>query len=303
MKKLLMFGLTSVLFFFNIYGNSADSTFSTLDDLSFGTDSTLEVMTWNLQNFPKNKETTIDYVTKVIYNLDVDIVGFQEIKCDSSFTLLIEKLNQIDSVNVWDGYRANSDKWEMNLAYLYKKVDDIAVGKIYEIYTDDQYAFPRHPLVMELLYKKTRILIINNHLKAKGGEKNEARRRDANKKLKKFVDENHPNSEVIILGDLNDNIAEPEKQNVFWNFIEDSKDYKFVDMKIASDTTSDWSYPYWPSHLDHILITNELFDEFKNPSSTIKTITIDKYLEGNWNAYYKNISDHRPVAIRLRFSE
>ncbi len=302
MKKLLMFGLMSVLFFFNIYGNSADSTFLTLDNLFFGSDSTFEVMTWNLQNFPKNKETTVDYVAKSIYYLDVDVVGFQEIQSDSSFTLLIEKLNQIDSVNVWDGYRANSDKWEMNLAYLYK-VDDIAVGKIYEIYTDDQYAFPRHPLVMELLYKKTRILIINNHLKAKGGEKNEARRRDANKKLKRFVDENHSNSEVIILGDLNDNIAEPEKQNVFWNFIEDSKDYKFVDMKIASDTTSDWSYPYWPSHLDHILITNELFDEFENPGSTIKTITIDKYLEGNWNAYYKNISDHRPVAIKLRFSE
>jgi len=303
MKKLLMFGLMSVLFFFNIYGNSADSTFVTLDNLFFGSDSTFEVMTWNLQNFPKNKETTVDYVAKVIHHLDVDIVGFQEIQSDSSFTLLIEKLNQIDSVNVWDGYRANSDEWEMNLAYLYKKADDITVGKIYEIYTDDQYAFPRHPLVMELLYKETPILIINNHLKAMGGEKKEARRRDANKKLKKFIDDNHPNSEVIILGDLNDNIVEPEKQNVFWNFIEDSDNYAFADMEIATDSTSDWSYPYWPSHLDHILITNELFDEFENPGSTIKTITIDKYLGGNWNTYYKNISDHRPVAIKLRFAE
>ncbi len=303
MKKLLMFGLTTILFCFNIYGNSADSTFLTLDNLFFGSDSTFEVMTWNLQNFPKNKETTVDYVAKVIYYLDVDIVGFQEIQSDSSFTFLIEKLNQIDSVNVWDGYRANSDEWEMNLAYLYKKIDDITVGKIYEIYTDDQYAFPRHPLVMELLYKKTPILIINNHLKAMGGEKNQARRKDACIKLDKFIEDNFSDVAVIILGDLNDDINEPEEQNVFWNFIGDSDNYTFADMEIAADSISDWSYPYWPSHLDHILITNELFDEFENPGSTIKTITIDKYLEGDWDVYYKNISDHRPVAIKLIFAE
>ncbi|MCK4339454.1 MAG: endonuclease/exonuclease/phosphatase family protein, partial [Candidatus Cloacimonetes bacterium] len=147
MKYFLMFVCINLLFFFNVSGNSLESDQQlTIDDLFFGTDSTFEVMTWNLQNFPKNKETTIDYVTQIIYNLDIDIVGFQEIKCDSSFTLLIEQLNQIDTLNAWDGYRANSDKWEMNLAFLYKS-DVVNIRNIYEIYEDDRYAFPRLPLV------------------------------------------------------------------------------------------------------------------------------------------------------------
>lgn len=303
MKKLLIFVIITIVFLWIVSSDSLESEHqSTIDDLFFGTDSTFEVMTWNLQNFPKNKETTVDYVTQIIYNLDIDIVGFQEIKCDSSFTLLIEQLNQIDTLNAWDGYRANSDKWEMNLAFLYKS-DVVNIRNIYEIYEDDRYAFPRLPLVVELIYNTTRVVIINNHLKAKGGEKNESRRKDACIKLDKFVEDNFSDVAVIILGDLNDDINEPEEQNVFWNFIGDSDNYTFADMEIAADSTSDWSYPYWPSHLDHILITNELFDEFRNEGSTIKTITIDKHLKGGWDTHYQNLSDHRPVAIKLRFAE
>ena len=32
-----------------------------------------------------------------------------------------------------------------------------------------------------------------------------------------------------------------------------------------------------------------------------KTIKIDEYLDGGWNEYDQNISDHRPVAIKLEF--
>jgi endonuclease/exonuclease/phosphatase family metal-dependent hydrolase len=293
----------TILFFSNVAGNSLEPKPQlTTVDLFFGSDSTFEVMTWNLEHFPKNDGATVDYVAKIAKYLDTDVIGLQEIESDSSFTNLIKRLNQIDSVNVWDGYRANSDKWEMNLAFLYK-TNDVNVKRIYEIYEDDHYAFPRHPLVLELTFNDTPIVIINNHLKAKGGEKNEARRREASIKLNQYIEENFPNSNAIILGDLNDGIAEPKEQNVFWNFIEDSSDYMFTDMKIAADSTADWSYPYWPSHLDHILITNELFNEFYDKSSAIKTVPIDKYLKGGWDTYYEYITDHRPVALRLKFSE
>ena len=32
---------------------------------------------------------------------------------------------------------------------------------------------------------------------------------------------------------------------------------------------------------------------------TLSTIKIDEYLEGGWNEYDQNISDHRPVAIKI----
>ena len=74
-------------------------------------------------------------------------------------------------------------------------------------------------------------------------------------------------------------------------------------MDIAYSSSSTWSYPSWPSHLDHILITNELFDNFENPGSIVQTIHIEDYFEGGWNEYDNYISDHRPVGLRLKFSQ
>jgi hypothetical protein len=72
-------------------------------------------------------------------------------------------------------------------------------------------------------------------------------------------------------------------------------------MEIADGSSADWSYPWWPSHIDHILITNELFDELDNSSSVIQTIKIDEFMDGGFDDYYDNISDHRPVALKLDF--
>jgi hypothetical protein len=81
-------------------------------------------------------------------------------------------------------------------------------------------------------------------------------------------------------------------------FIEDAGNYLFADYEIATGTSANWSFPNWPSHLDHVLITNELFSEFENEESEVKTIKIDDYLSG-WSEYDQNISDHRPVALKL----
>ena len=50
-----------------------------IEDLSFGTETTFEVMTWNIEHFPKNGQTTIQYVTDIIEALDVDIIAIQEV--------------------------------------------------------------------------------------------------------------------------------------------------------------------------------------------------------------------------------
>ncbi|MCK4311235.1 MAG: endonuclease/exonuclease/phosphatase family protein, partial [Candidatus Cloacimonetes bacterium] len=158
------------------------------EKLTFGTDSTLEIMTWNIQNFPKS-EHTINYAAKIINAIDADVIGLQEIQSDSAFFALVAQLNEIDKNN-WSGYRANTDKWNMNLAYIYK-TDIIKVKKIYEIYDGDYYAFPRRSLVIEFTFNEELFVIINNHLKAKTGEENRARRIDACQKLDKFIDKYH----------------------------------------------------------------------------------------------------------------
>ena len=103
----------------------------------------------------------------------------------------------------------------------------------------------------------------------------------------------------MIVGDLNDEIQESADRNVFQNFINAPAEYKFIDMETANGSQYYWSYPSYPSHLDHILITSELFDEFAEIESEVKTIRIHDELEGGWNVYSGKISDHLPVAWRF----
>ena len=270
------------------------------DKLTIGEEQTLEVMTWNIQNFPKS-DFSIDYAAEVINAIDADIIGLQEMESDSAFFCLIKQLNDLDKHN-WSGYRANRNHWKQELAFIYK-TNLIGVDKIYEIYYGDFKPFPRSPLVIEFTFAEQEILVINNHFKARTGAKNEARRRDAVEKLDSYISESHPDANVIVLGDLNDTLTDSAEENVFTTFLNKPDEYKFVDLEIAKNDSADWSYPYWKyrGHIDHILISNELYDEFKNSDSFVKVVTIDKFMEGGGDARYKYITDHRPVVIRLKF--
>tara|TARA_B100001971_G_C18100252_1_gene488424 strand:- start:282 stop:950 length:669 start_codon:yes stop_codon:yes gene_type:complete len=163
-------------------------------------------------------------------------------------------------------------------------------------------------MVMDMYFMGENYFLINNHFKCCGdgildfnNESDEEKRRyNASNLLKEYIDNNLAEKNVIVLGDLNDDIAEAPQNNVFQMILDDSDNYLFVDIEIANGNSSDWSYPSWPSHLDHILITNELFDELDN--SDIQTIKIDEYLEGGWNEYDQYISDHRPVGIKFYFT-
>jgi len=302
LKKILIIFL--ILFSFSIFAEQLPQI--QYDKLSFGEENTLEVMTWNIQNFPKS-EYTVDYATGIILAIDADVIGLQEIQSDSAFVVLLKNLQKQNPKDKWNGFRANTNEWEMNLAYLYKSCM-INVDSIYQIYPDDEkyhQPFPRKPLILEFSCFDQKFFIINNHLKAMPGEKNMMRRKDACKLLDEYIDEFLADENVILLGDLNDQLIDPKEENAFTIFLDDKQNYYFADWEIAADSTADWSYPYWKyrGHLDHILISNELFDEFANAGSEVKTITIDKFMEGEGDARYKYITDHRPVVLKLKFAK
>jgi endonuclease/exonuclease/phosphatase family metal-dependent hydrolase len=289
---------TQILFCIIFLGSSSIS--QTIEDLSFGTDTTFEVMTWNIEWFPKNGQITIDYVIDIVEALEIDLLAIQEVDDISAFEQMLENLE------FYEGYLESV--WFAGLAYIYN-TDVLQVNDIYEIYTTSPYwsPFPRSPMVMDLNYENDRIIVINNHFKCCGDgilditnpDDEETRRYYASNLLKEYIDEHFPNDNVIVLGDLNDALSDDNLNNVFQLILYDVEDYLFTDFEIAMGDISEWSYPTWPSHLDHILITNELFDDFGNGSSFISTIKIDEYLTGGWWEYEENISDHRPVALKL----
>jgi len=255
-------------------------------------------MTWNLEHFAKAGLTTVDYVAQVIFYLDIDVVGLQEIEDSGYFTRLVEELNNLDSSACWVGYRSIEAAYSLNLALVYNSCT-ISMTSVYEIQTNNSYAFPRPPLIIDFNFDSQRFLVINNHLKAMSDSDSEARREAASLLLEEYIEENLATENVIVIGDLNDEITDAEDENVFWNFISQENSYKFIDMDIANGSSADFSYPTWPSQIDHILITAELFDEYESETSTVQVIRVDDYLENGWSEYDQNISDHRPVAWRF----
>lgn len=290
-----------IIVIFLVYSMIPTIVAQNLEDLFFGDESSLDIATWNIEWFPKNDQVTVNYVTEIIELLDLDILAIQELDDTTMFDQMLENLP------AYAGYYQSS--WFAGLAYIYN-TDLIEINDIYEIYTTSPYwnAFPRSPMLMDINFMGENYFIINNHFKCCGdgtidfddASDEENRRYTAINLIKEYIDNNLPDNNVIVLGDLNDDIAESSSNNVFQEVLDDSTHYQFADLEIAQGNSSDWSFPNWPSHLDHILITDELFNSANNYE--VQTIKIDEYLEGGWVEYDQNISDHRPVGMKLSFS-
>jgi endonuclease/exonuclease/phosphatase family metal-dependent hydrolase len=271
-----------------------------LGEVPFGAHDTLDVVTWNIETFPKNGRATVDAVAQILHDLDADLFALQEISDVDAFEQMVAQMPG------WVGYVESA--WYGGLAYLYRR-DVIELRGHYEIYTTEAYwaAFPRSPQVMVFQFGNQEFVVINNHLKCCGDgllDQNdswdeETRRMDATNLLKEYVDTYFPQSRVMILGDLNDSLTDAAQNNVFMSVLDDPEHYAFADMGIAEGDAAGWSYPSYPSHLDHILITNELFDYLEHEDADVVTLPVDDMFFDGWSDYEATVSDHRPVALRV----
>ena len=266
-----------------------------------GSSESLDFMTWNVENYPKHSQTN-SYMEDIINQINVDIIAFQEIENSTAFNNLINELGEN-----WVGYRSGGSSSSYGeLAYAIN-TDEIEILNIYTILSQDAYYFAyREPYVLKFNYQNSEFIMINNHFKCCGdgdldqnnSSDEEYRRLISSQLIQEYVENYYSDDNVIILGDLNDMISDNISDNVFWGFLQ-SNDFQFADYDIAYGSPSHWSYPTWPSHLDHIIITDELFEDFE--SSNVETFEVDDYLSGGWNSYENYVSDHRPVFMKLDF--
>ena len=220
----------------------------------FGSSDNLNIITWNIEHFPKEDELTIQYLSEAILLMNVDIIALQEIESSVAFNDLIAELG-----DNWIGYRSENSDWG-ELAYL------ININKIdfedspYSILTNNEYYFAfRPPYVFEFTYNNMPFVLINIHYKCCGDgvleeeySDEEYRRFMASNYLDEYVTNNFANQNVIIIGDFNDELI--DDNNVFEVFLNNSEEYYFADYAMAEQFNQweYWSYPSWPSHLDHI---------------------------------------------------
>jgi len=291
MKKNPLFPAIIIIFsLFSCVKNPLnDQEFSHLnidDCLSPTSLNTFDILSWNIKTFPLEGNITINLISEIIKKEDADLIALQELSGKADFDLLVQKLPD------WSGEIAEFS--DLNLAFLFKTSEVNLIGDPVTLFENNDDAFPRSPLQITAEHHLgLRIFLINVHLKCCPGPENEKRRRKASIELKTYIDERLPNEKVIILGDFNDEIyALDSSENVFYNFIIDSLNYRFTDLSIARGDSKLWSYPSWPGHIDHILITNELF-EYEITTQTLAYDICD-------SSYFSYISDHRPIMIKIK---
>ena len=266
--------------------NSEESIFNSSLNI-MGEDNTLDIVTWNIENFPKNNLTNM-YVRQIIDSLDVDIIALQEIVDIQNFNNILDSLG-----NDWVGFRSGEiDSDYQELSYIVNTQNIEIVSNPYTILNDNSYYFAyREPYVLEISYQNNNFILINIHYKCCNGS--EDRRLQASLLLHSYINTFFNDSKVIVLGDFNDLLI--DDNNVFSPFLSDMNNFYFTDFSIANSSNEFWSFPSWPSHLDHILITNELF----NYVVDTQTVLVDWSLNGGLSAYDAYVSDHRPVMLKI----
>ncbi len=243
----------------------------------------LGAMTWNLRHFPLT-ETTEDAVVQVIEETRPALVGLQEIEDLDAFERVLERLPEYEGALGEPGpYTRVAALW---------RTDAVAVERVEHGFVDDWYAFPRPVLSLEAVPHSAvddePITFAVVHLKASGGDRNEARRRDAVEKLRDWIDsrraQQHPN--VIIVGDWNDELLDPSWDNVYGALTEPDAHAQFLTEPLERDGAL--TYVPWERMLDHVLITDELYLEHENT----EVLALDE----TWRDDYVDVvSDHRPV--------
>ncbi len=249
------------------------------------TGNSLDIVTWNVHDFPYRGNESIVQIASLITKLNADIIALQEVVSRDAFNRLLAAL---------PGYRGIIDAAsDLNLAYLFKKDIRVNYNNVKILFCNDPFDFPRPPFCISFDQTGSKkIILVNIHLKCCDGAENIYRRKIALEKLKKYLDDSLASDRVILLGDFNDEITKESSENVFTSFLEDSLHYRFADLAIADGNPSGWSFPGWPGDLDHFLITDELFNE--NYSVTCLRPDLCDSL------YTEYVSDHRPVLFQLK---
>ena len=269
-------------------GVSDSGNDSLLPDLNL--EDGIEVVTWNIEQFPKLGQRTIDSVANIITSLNADIYCLQEISNMSMFLELVEIL---------DGYSyvASNATEYLNLVVLYKN-NQFVIRNQSNLFTDNMYEFAyRPPLRLEMTFLGENAIdftLINMHLKCCDNGFN--RRIASSSVLYDYLNLSVEAGVVnhIVVGDWNDDISDPYNENSFNIFLDDSDNYKYVNYDYAnSGYIIAVSYPNYPSFIDHIMISKDLFEQAGN--GDIQTIRLGDYISG----YDQIISDHRPVVWRF----
>ena len=92
----------------------------------YGKEQSFDIVTWNIENFPKDRKQTIPYLVQIIRDIDVDFIAIQELGIEADFKMLL------DSLPGWQEYLSKLPDQGKRLGILSKR-DFISISESYQI--------------------------------------------------------------------------------------------------------------------------------------------------------------------------
>lgn len=274
-----------------------------------GDDTTFEVATWNIEwfgdsnNGPSNDALQVQNAAAIIAGSGIDLWGVQEIADDNEFAELLEALG-----DDYDGQLAtNSVQQRIGFVYDTRIVKVRSIKHILEEFEFEFASRPPLQLEADITLPDTTVTItfIVLHMKAFSDRPSYERRVDASTRLKNNIDfTSLASKRVVVLGDLNDELISSTYANQvspYQNFVDDDADYFFPSLALEQSGEGSFcrnaSCTSTGSMLDHLLISNELFDVYIPTSAGFIPD-----LPAAINTFANTTSDHLPVYARFDFA-
>ncbi len=271
---------------------------------SVGTDTTLDIATWNMEFFPLDLPGDYDCghavdlsreqeAADIINTLKLDVIAVEEISDSTGFYDMLDLCPNYEGIVSPEPHSSRDCNFQR--PGIIFRSDQVTVHSTELLFTDDNNAFPRAAFQVDLTVaargRSIDLHVIVIHLKASGGDENIARRRAAAIKLEQYLADQSaadPHANYMIAGDWNDVLETPLSTNPFAAFLGDSDNYKFLDQSMAGDRSM---ASEGGSLIDHLLINQAACADFA--AARVATLRLDILLP-----VYKNVSDHRPVMVQ-----
>jgi len=279
-------------------GPTTDGYPAPRDDLvpRVGMDNAVDIATWNVENFPQ-LSTTPRFLADLITSVELDLVAVEEIANVDAFNELVARLPNHSGLLSTHTY--SSGEYQ-KVGFIYRH-DYISVDSPTLLFQGDTYAFPRPPLQVNVGINTpsgpVQFVAIVVHLKAGVGTDDRDRRVAAITALEGYVRDlvAAGQTDVLLLGDFNEQLNTTAGMPVFEPFSSDPTDYRMRTQQLAAVG----GVSFLPSAvmLDHVISTAGLDVDFSDNKAQISR------LDRQFNAYQTAISDHLPVIVSMPILE
>lgn len=256
---------------------------------AIGTADTIEIGTWNIENYPKTSESK-NMVSKVLNRLDVDIMAVEEVSNTQAFTELLAEMPKFSGVIAGQ----NGGQKSQNVGLIFRTAEFKVVASE-DLFRGEGEAFPRPPLMVRLDPVKegqNDIVAIVVHLKAFGDEDSVQRREQANVKLEAYASAllaKEPSLQVILLGDFNQPLLTNAEREVFRPWYDRPETYSIKTESLVTKKDYTFFGGQRFSVIAHIITSNNF---------TMNEPMVPK-LQTAISSFETHASDHLPVVATI----